>query len=153
MLFRSALRQESRRQNSLEVDHIVAWDLWKSKLAIIQPPPSTGIAGLPEQVVAGEPDPRVNELGNCMLLEKNFNISKSNRPLKEFLEGVHEFKEGTVTIEEWAAALELQMPQVDSATTTLDVLGSLFADRTLKIRGDLEQFARGMKARIDLQAN
>jgi hypothetical protein len=45
------------------------------------------------------------------------------------------------------------MPQVDSATTTLDVLGSLFADRTLKIRGDLEQFARGMKARIDLQAN
>jgi 5-methylcytosine-specific restriction endonuclease McrA len=148
-----ALRQESRRQNSLEVDHIVAWDLWKSKLAIVQPSPSTGIAGLPEQIVASEPDPRVNELGNCMLLEKNFNISKSNRPLKEFLEGVHEFKEGTVTIEEWAAALELQMPQVDSATTTLDVLGSLFADRTLKIRGDLEQFARGMKARIDLQAN
>jgi hypothetical protein len=97
--------------------------------------------------------PRVNELGNCMLLEKNFNISKSNRALKEFLLGVHEFKEGVLTIEEWAAALDLQMPQVDSATTAVDVLGSLFADRTQKIRGDLEQFARGMKARIDLQAN
>lgn len=27
-----ALREKSRRKNSIEVDHIVAWDLWKNKL-------------------------------------------------------------------------------------------------------------------------
>ena len=57
-----------------------------------------------------------------MLLEKNFNISKSNRPLKEFLEGVYEFKEGKLTIEEWATALDLKMSQIDSANTPIGVL-------------------------------
>ena len=94
--------------------------------------------------------PVVNELGNCMLLEKNFNISKSNKPLKKFLEQVHEFKDGQTKIEEWATALELTMPQVDSANTAADVLRTLFAERTKKIRGDLEQFVRGTKARIDV---
>ncbi len=144
-----ALRQKSRRQNSLDVDHIVAWDLWQSKLNALQAqPPADGVAS--EQVDVGESGPRVNELGNCMLLEKNFNISKSNRSLKEFLEGVHEFKEGTFTLEEWATALDLKMPQVDSATTSVGVLRSLFTERTQKIRADLEQFIRGMKARIDV---
>jgi 5-methylcytosine-specific restriction endonuclease McrA len=144
-----ALRQTSRRQNSLEVDHIVAWDLWKSKLDKLQAQPLTGVA-VGEQLTADELGPRVNELGNCMLLEKNFNISKSNRSLKEFLEGVHEFMEGTFTIEEWAAALDLKMPQVDSANTAVEVLRPLFTERTQKIRGDLEQFVRGMKNRIDI---
>jgi 5-methylcytosine-specific restriction endonuclease McrA len=145
-----ALRQKSRRQNTLEVDHIVAYDLWQSKLKVLQSKPSTGSAVVPEQLVSDESESGVNELGNCMLLDKNFNISKSNRPLKEFLEGVHEFKEGTFTIEGWAAALDLQMPQVDSANTGVEALRALFADRTQKIRAELEQFARGMKARIDL---
>ena len=86
-----------------------------------------------------------------MLLEKNFNISKSNRPPKEFLEGVYEFKEGKLTIEEWATALDLKMSQIDSANTPIEVLRSLFADRTQKIRADLEQFVRGIKVRIDLE--
>ncbi len=87
-----------------------------------------------------------------MLLEKNFNISKSNRPLKDFLEGVHEFKTGVLTIAEWAQALDLEMPQVDFATTTVEVLRGLFAERTRKVRADLEQFIRGTKERVDLVA-
>jgi hypothetical protein len=144
-----ALRQASRRQNSIEVDHIVAWDLWKSKLDQLQAQPSTGVA-VGEQLTADELGTRINELGNCMLLEKNFNISKSNRSLKEFLEGVHDFKEGRFTVEEWATALDLKMPQVDSANTAVEVLCPLFTERTQKIRGDLEQFVRGMKNRIDI---
>lgn len=147
-----ALRQEGRRQNSLDVDHIVAWDLWKSKLDILQSQAPTGVA-VGEQIAADELGPNVNELGNCMLLDKNFNISKSKKPLKEFLEGVYEIKKGTFTIEEWATALDLKMPQVDSGSTAVEVLRSLFAERTQKIRGDLEQFVRGLKARIDLGPN
>jgi hypothetical protein len=97
----------------------------------------------------------VNELGNYMLLEKNLTISKSDKPLKQFLEGVHEFKAKTVTVEEWATALDLKMPQVDSANTALDILRALSAERTQKIRGDLEQFIRGTKSELtfDLTAS
>jgi hypothetical protein len=144
------LERKSRQQISLDVDHIVAWDLWKTKLDMLQAQPQTGVA-VSEQFTVEELIPRVNELGNCMLLEKNFNISKSNRPLKEFLEGVYEFKEGKLTIEEWATALDLKMSQIDSANTPIEVLRSLFADRTQKIRADLEQFVRGIKVRIDLE--
>ncbi len=126
------------------------WDLWQSKLEMLQAQARTN-AVVPDQVAVDELGPKVNELGNCMLLEKNFNISKSNRPLREFLENVHEFKEGTCTLEDWATALDLKMPQVDSATAPIEVLRNLFTERTQKIRSDLEQFVRGTKARIDLQ--
>jgi len=146
---RVALREESRRSNRLDVDHIVACDLYQSKLDALKADVQTGEAN------AGNIDdsaPMVNELGNCMLLEKNFNISKSNKPLKQFLDGVHEIKAHKFTVEEWATALDLKMPQVDSANTPVAELHTLFADRTQKIRGDLEQFIRGAKVRVDLQA-
>jgi hypothetical protein len=130
------LRQQSRRQNTLQVDHIVAWDLWRSKLGVAQ---------------GEEVDAQINELGNCMLLEKNFNISKSNQPLKAFLEEVHEFRNGALTIPNWAQALDLEMGQVDSTDTSVETLRWLFTDRTQKIRSDLEQFVRGTKSRVDLE--
>lgn len=145
-----ALRQQSRRQNHLEVDHIVAFSLWMSKLDAIKAEQEA--AGATNENV-DELIPAVNEIGNCMLLEKNFNISKSAEPLKQFLEGVHEFKVGELTVEEWAKALDLTLPQVDSANTPAADLRTLFFERSQKIRGDLEQFARGAKARLDVGAN
>ncbi len=142
-----ALRQESRRENRLEVDHIVAYDLWQSKLNVLKQEAPTEDA-VTEKIA--DFAPMVNQLGNCMLLEKNFNISKSNIPLKRFLEGVHEFKNGRFTVAEWANALDLEMPQVDSANTPIDDLHTLFTQRTQKIRGDLEQFVRGTKSRVDV---
>ncbi|MGH8012716.1 MAG: hypothetical protein ACREQ4_09475 [Candidatus Binataceae bacterium] len=146
-----ALREKSHPQNSLEVDHIVAWDLWQSKLKAPQFAQQTDDENL-EKDALQELDPVVNELGNCMLLEKNFNISKSNRPLLSFLEGVYEFKTGTIAIKEWAAALYLKMRQVDSSETPAMDLRDLFNERTQKIRNDLEQFIRGSALRIDLDA-
>ena len=141
-----ALRQKSRRQVSLEVDHIVAFNLWRSKLDTLRAQLPAG--GSSAEI--DELDPIVNEVGNCMLLEKNFNISKSKKPMKQFLEDVHEFKEEKVTVEEWAMALDLKMPQVDSGGTAVEVLCKLFSDRTQKIRSDLDQFVRGTKARVDI---
>ncbi len=85
-------------------------------------------------------------------MEKNFNISKNNLPLKEFLEGVHEFKEGSWKIEEWASALDLEMSQVDSGPASIEKLNEVAAARTKRIQNDLEQFVRGTKTRIDVVA-
>lgn len=143
-----ALREKSRRSDSLEVDHIVACGLWESKLDMVKAGAASGDA-VAQKVE--ELTPLVNELGNCMLLEKNFNISKSKHPLKVFLENVYEFKENKLTVEDWATALDLKMPQVDSANTTVEDLAEFFAKRTEKIRGDLEQFVRGTKVRVDFE--
>jgi hypothetical protein len=134
-----ALRQKGRRQVALDVDHVVAFDLWQSKLKALEPSAQT------DELAA-----KVNELGNCMLLEKNFNISKSNKPLKEFFEQVYEFKVGQISIDEWAAALNFEIQQVDSSATLVDALEKLFTERTVKIRSDLEQFIRGTASRVDL---
>jgi hypothetical protein len=142
-----ALRQNSRKRNSIEVDHIVAWDLWRTKLAALPPAKDADIDDIS---LADELMPKINDLGNCMLLEKNFNISKSNTTLQDFLAGVYEFKEKKLAMADWASALDLDMAQVDSATTTVDALQTLFSARAQKIRGELEQFIRGNKERVDL---
>jgi hypothetical protein len=92
-----ALRQRIQRKNSIEVDHIVAVGLWETKLRNL-PDALPTINGEPEGLQIEDVGPSVNELGNCMLLEKNFNVSKSNRTLESFLEGVHEFTIRTGTI-------------------------------------------------------
>lgn len=142
-----ALRENKRRETSIEVDHIVACGLWEAKLDALKnaPPAEDGKA---ENVDALSP--AINELGNCMLLEKNFNISKSKIPLKQFLDGVHEFKTGKRVIKDWAASLDLSMPQVDSAGTSPAELAGLIRERSKEIRADLEEFIRGTKSRVDL---
>ena len=132
------LRQKRRRKNSIEVDHIVACALWQTKLAALSK--KTLLATDVEPQSAEELAPRVNEIGNCMLLEKNFNISKSNGTLKNFLDDVYEFKDKKLKLEDWAAALDLDMAQVDSSGTPVDRLQELFSARTQKIRSDLEKF-------------
>lgn len=145
------LRESTRRQPTLEVDHVVAWNLWQTKLTHYVPGTQAQLDGSP-QPTAEDLAPVVNELGNCMLLEKNFNISKSDRPLKDFLVRLYEFQQRPTRVEEWAAALELDMRQVDSLKTPVDTLRDLFRARTQRIRSDLEQFIRGTKLRVDRDA-
>jgi hypothetical protein len=59
-----ALREKSRRKNSIEVDHIVACDLWDYKLAALPDTPPA-IVGEQQGLQIGDLRPRVNELGNC----------------------------------------------------------------------------------------
>jgi hypothetical protein len=142
-----ALRQKSRRQSSIEVDHIVGFNLWQSKLAALSPSETDGE---PEGTPIDELSSKVNELGNCMLLEKNFNISKSKATLKSFLDGVYEFADKKLELPDWAAAMDLDMAQVDCAATPIDRLQALFSARSQMIRNDLEKFIRGSKDRCDL---
>jgi hypothetical protein len=146
-----ALREKRRRRSSIEVDHIVAWTLWESKVNAIPSKALTADESAPD-LSPDELLPRVNDLGNCMLLEKNFNISKSAVPLKAFLDGVYEFKEKKLELNAWAASLDLDMAHVDCSSTSVDQLRELISRRSEKIRGDLEHFIRGTRGRVDLDA-
>ncbi|HEX5422008.1 MAG TPA: DUF1524 domain-containing protein [Candidatus Acidoferrales bacterium] len=87
-----------KKKATTDVDHIVSFALWENKLH----------SALPEWTAdADEALAAANKLGNCSLLEKNFNISKSDKTLKSFLSQIHEVRENDIRIEDWCAALAI----------------------------------------------
>jgi hypothetical protein len=135
------LRTKSRKKISLEVDHSVAFALWEKKLK----------TGLPAGITEIEDALQiVNRLGNCSLLEKNFNISKSDQTLESFLDDVHEFKTGSETLSAWAQALLVSDGMLNPSTADVNVLVTAIDDRDKAIREELIEFVKGSKSRVDL---
>lgn len=126
---------------SLDVDHAVAYKLWDKKLD----------TGLPTGVVdRADALSLINLLGNCSLLEKTFNISKSDKTLRSFMEQVHEVKEGKVTLAYWAKPLGLDDTMMDASIATTDGIVQAVQSRDRSIRAELVDFVKGAKTRVDL---
>jgi hypothetical protein len=119
----------------------VAFALWEKKLESGLP---TGITEIEDALQI------VNRLGNCSLLEKNFNISKSDRTLEYFLLEVHEFKTGTEDLNTWAQSLLVPESMLDPSTADVDSLVTAIDDRDKAIRDELNEFVKGTKARVDV---
>jgi hypothetical protein len=145
-----------RAKGSLDVDHAVSYAQWGRKL----------LAGLPTGAESqAEALGLVNMLGNCSLLAKSFNISKSDKTLRSFMEQVHEFKEGKVDLASWAQTLQLENPMLDGTKDNTDQLGNpippgtpatsdeiveAIKRRDAAIRAELVEFVKGTKTRMDL---
>jgi hypothetical protein len=136
------LRTSNRRKPYTSVDHSVAYALWKRKLEKVGH--AADSPELAQAIVA------VNDLGNCALLERDFNISKSDGPLEAFLGQVHEFATKKVNIEDWAAAMALPASMLDPDKATVEEIAAAISDRSKLIREDLSDFVRGKKARVDI---
>ncbi len=135
------LRTKKRTKVNLDVDHSIAYKLWEKKVESNLPKGITDIA---------EAQPIVNRLGNCSLLEKNFNISKGVQTLKSFLCEVEEFKKGPWTLRTWAKALTIPDSILDPSATDVDSLVEAIDARDKAIRDDLIQFVKGTKTRVDM---
>lgn len=136
------LRIGKRMRTSLDVDHTVAFGLWEKKLE----------TGLPKEIkVKEDAIPIVNRLGNCSLLEKSFNISKSDKALKLFIEEVHEIKENKVSLNDWADALSIKTAMLDPRDADATVIAEAIDERDKLIRAELVEFIKGAKTRVDLQ--
>ena len=123
---------------TIEVDHIVSYALWKQKLANTDKQNDEDTMAL------------VNRLGNCALLEKNFNISKSDKGLKSFVLQIHEVIEKKIRIDAWCAAIEIPQPMLDpSEAAIIDVTDGI-ENRDKEIRSDLVEFVRGTRVRVDV---
>lgn len=126
---------------SLDVDHAVAYALWDAKLATMLPTGFTDRA---------EAQSLVNMIGNCSLLEKTFNISKSDKSLRSFMGQVHEFKQGIIALSSWEQALGLDASMADPVTATTDIIVKAMQDRDKAIRTELIEFIKGMRIRKDV---
>jgi hypothetical protein len=125
-----------------EVDHVVSFALWKTKLQ----------SGLPKDITdEDEAVSLANKLGNCALLEKNFNISKSDKPLKSFLSQIHEVRENKIRIDAWCAALAIPQPLLDPSAARVDDISEAIENRDKELKADLTDFIRGVKVRVDVE--
>jgi len=129
---------------ALEVDHTVSCLLWERKLNSALP---KGITSQEEAAAL------VHKLGNCALLEKNFNISKSDKALKDFLEKIHEVKQKKIRIDALCAALALPKSMLDPDAASVDEIAEAIENRDKAIRADLVDFIGGRRIRVDVDAS
>jgi hypothetical protein len=134
------LRTKRRQEVELEVDHAVPSAWWQKEL-IAQPSGSEDGDDLAQHV---------NKLGNCTLLEKAFNISKSDRSFGAFLSEVHEVKSGTVSLADWSKALYLSDHLLNPDSYSLDEIRAAIDARDASVRDEIVEFIGGTRVRCDL---
>jgi len=131
----------SGRAVDIEVDHLVSVGIYET-LAKAKAPGDDF-----EFILLCLP---MNSIGNCSLLEKSFNISKSDKELATFLADVYEFKEGKLRIEDWTKAMTVADPLLHPKASTLEQIAEGISAREKLIKAELADFIRGTKFRVDL---
>lgn len=125
-----------RKKVSLDVDHLAAAKAWERLIASL------------DEDRRAEVGPAVNQIGNCWLMEKNFNISKSDGKLTDFLAKIHEFKSGLLTITAWCDPLGVTPPLLDPTTAGVDAVLAAIDARTQVMKTELKAFVRGEKVPV-----
>lgn len=142
------LRESKRGSLSLDVDHVVAVKLWEKLQG------ASADAGAEDDdaaLIVDDLSTTMNALGNCCLLEKSFNIAKGAEPLRAFLQRVHEFKSGSLTVEARTKDLDIDDALVDppAGRTIDDVRGAVQA-RTDHMKTELKEYIAGTRHRADV---
>lgn len=152
------MRTGRKRVTKLEVDHTVADAWWERLVGQEIEKKLTTFVGPDEDKSLVAPDgfeskfdalAFINLLGNCSLLEKTFNVSKSDKPMWNFLQEVHEFKEGKIQRHEWEVALSLPETLTAPNESNLADIKDAIQTRDALIRKDLTDFIAGRKHRVD----
>jgi len=153
------MRIGRKRTSKLEVDHTVADAWWVRLIHQELVTKRAAFVGTDEEKTRLAPDDFesmdlglefINLLGNCSLLDKSFNISKSDEPMWNFLKEVHEFKDGTIKRHEWEEALSLSKTLTSPEGSTLADIKKAIQTRDAMIRRELVEFIAGNKNRVDI---
>jgi hypothetical protein len=154
------MRTGRKRTSKLEVDHTIADAWWQRRVDLETEEKLKTFVGTDLEKLSVGPDGYdsrweaqglVNLLGNCSLLDKSFNISKSDNPMWAFLREVHEFKQGVFVRQDWQADLLLNDTMTEPDDKTLAELKTLIQSRDSAIRNELKNFINGSKPRMDIQ--
>lgn len=136
-----ALRLRTRKKPKEDVDHIIAYSIWEKRI---------GNEGAPETYTLEEVEGAINGFGNCMLLEKNFNISKGAKDLHFFMQSIHPFDNAPDHLPQWYETLNISQPLQSNAEFSLEILLAAIEKRTDQMRTDLTEFVSGEVIRCDL---
>lgn len=135
------LRTGNRTVAEIEVDHLVPVGIYETLAKA-----SAGDDGVAFSRLCVP----MNSMGNCSLLEKTFNISKSDKELATFLADVHEFRNHQVRMEEWIESMGITEPMLRPKAATLDEIVQAIDLREKKIKVELVEFILGTRPRADV---
>lgn len=140
------LRESKRGSLSFDVDHVVAVKLWETL------PGGTTLADPEDEgaLSADDLSTTMNALGNCCLLEKSFNIAKGAEPLGAFLQRVHEFKTGTLKIDDWTKDLGVDATLVNPTGKPAKDVRVFVEARTNAMKAELKEYLAGTRQRADV---
>jgi hypothetical protein len=138
------LRIGKHKSCDLDVDHCVAFSLWCQFIDQL------GLSADDYEKLA-DYSSVINSIGNCTLLEKSFNISKSAQSFREFLRQVHDFKDNDAAIDAWAVSLGLTENMISPSFALLEEIKTAILQRETLIREELVAFVRGNKTRVDIE--
>lgn len=153
------MRTGRKRVGKLEVDHTIADAWWQRLINCKIEEKLAAFTGTEPEKLTVKPDEfdsrwdayaYINLLGNCSLLDKSFNISKSDQPMWNFLKEVHEFKQGTFNRQEWTSALCLSDAMTAPDGISLADLKNAIQARDVLIRNELKEFVGGSRLRVDV---
>lgn len=121
----------------LDVDHLVSFKMWKDLLG-----PQEDYAALEGRASEGDDD--LNAIGNCALLDKQYNISKSKKPLGEFLDEIKKARPTQFEPAAWLRELRVHEAQVDPSANR-ERLRVASEQRTRLVKDDLLAWIDGGK--------
>jgi hypothetical protein len=133
------LRAGNRQNPFLHVDHIVPVKIWET-MSLRAEPNGGGERNsfLPAHAI-----------GNCLLLESSFNISKGKDELEVFLNKVHEFRLDEIQVDQWCAALAIPSELLKPTSFSTKAVVDAVTTRTNAIKSELLEYVDGRKARKD----
>lgn len=146
-----------KRTTKEEVDHTIADAWWKRLVETLTTERREAFEGSDEERVTLGPEgfdthlaavEFINQLGNCSLLNKSFNISKSDQTMWAFLQEVHEFRESKWTRSALEAALSLPSSLTDPTGVALAELVESIRSRDASIKRELVEFISGQRERV-----
>ena len=150
----------------LNVDHIIAYSAWKQRIekafadnmltvekaaSILMEMTDDDIAQKKAMDPGFEVDVKhasvefINNIGNCMLLNAGYNISKRTKPLSDFMNQMYEFKLDTpaphrVDRAQWIAAMKLTDELINPAGYTIEEIANAIRVREKQIYAELAHF-------------
>lgn len=154
------IQETKKKTTKLEVDHTVSSSYWENGINslddnmidnTLKELSKQGITfdaadyiGFREQIITS-----INSIGNCSLLKKSFNISKSANTMHSFLIQINEFQD-SIYLAAWCQSLLLGKVLIEPDTATVvDVLVSI-GIRENGIKEELKRFVRGELTRQDI---
>jgi hypothetical protein len=136
----------------IEVDHIISFKLWQN-IPVEERGHADAVFDNPDEVEVAA----INEIGNCTLLKKSFNISKNDKELGDFLSQVPDFKQethggaprlGDASFDDWCSALAISRAMVRPKSHPSEINAQI-RTRTKHIKDELIAYIQGTSHRTD----
>lgn len=156
---KTPLKSHLKDEPKIDVDHCVSYKYWEDIVGALDAQQEEDIKQYLLQQGSIEADENtktclleiINSIGNCSLLNKNFNISKGKKTMWDFLSQIDEFTNDPDKRKQWQSSFNLTNPLVEPNKSSVLEIVQAILDREKSIMLDLKKFMQFDLDRCDVE--